>query len=304
MNHDFVSNIIAAPFTPMNEMGVIKPSSIPDYAKKLKKDGLAGVFICGTTGEGMSLTVAERKIVAQEWIKFQDTDFKVIVHVGTTSVKQSQELGQHAQKIGAYATSTMGPLFLKPNSVNLLVDFCAEIAAAAPNIPFFYYHIPLISGIELSMVDYIDAAKSKIPNFSGVKYTHDNFEEMKKLKEKDGGKWEIFNGFDEHLIDAFSVGVNNAVGSTYNYIYPMFKSMINEYGAGNIDEAREHQIKNNEIISALFDFGGPQIAGKAIMKMLGVDCGPCRLPLSNLSEDSISNLSKKLKEIGFFELNS
>jgi N-acetylneuraminate lyase len=84
----------------------------------------------------------------------------------------------------------------------------------------------------------------------------------------------------------------------------MFKSMINEYGAGNIDGAREHQIKNNEIISALFDFGGPQIAGKAIMKMLGVDCGPCRLPLSNLSEDSISNLSKKLKEIGFFELNS
>jgi N-acetylneuraminate lyase len=61
MNHDFVSNIIAAPFTPMNEMGAIKPSSIPDYAKKLKKDGLAGVFICGTTGEGMSLTVAERK---------------------------------------------------------------------------------------------------------------------------------------------------------------------------------------------------------------------------------------------------
>ena len=98
MNHDFVSNIIAAPFTPMNEMGAIKPSSIPDYAKKLKKDGLAGVFICGTTGEGMSLTVAERKIVAEEWIKFQDTDFKVIVHVGTTSVKQSQELGQHAQK--------------------------------------------------------------------------------------------------------------------------------------------------------------------------------------------------------------
>ena len=143
-----IKGIIAAPFTPMNEVGEINPSIISDYAHKLKKDGLSGVFVCGTTGEGMSMTLEERKEIAEEWVKYQENDFKVIVHVGTTSFKQSQELARHAQKIGAYGTSIMGPIFLKPTNIEPLVDFCASVACAAPNIPFFYYHIPIISGIE------------------------------------------------------------------------------------------------------------------------------------------------------------
>ena len=99
---------IAAPFTPMDEKGEINPSAITYYAQKLKKDGLSGVFICGTTGEGMSMTLGERKRIAEEWVKFQEGDFKIIVHVGTTSLKQSQELAKHAQQIGAYGSSTMG----------------------------------------------------------------------------------------------------------------------------------------------------------------------------------------------------
>ncbi|MBT3443607.1 MAG: N-acetylneuraminate lyase, partial [Flavobacteriaceae bacterium] len=109
MNVKPIEGIIAAPFTPMDKNKEINPLVISDYAKKLKKDGLSGVFICGTTGEGMLMTLEERKIIAEEWIKFQQDDFKVIVHVGTTSIKQSQELAQHAQQIGAYGTSTMGP---------------------------------------------------------------------------------------------------------------------------------------------------------------------------------------------------
>ena len=292
---------IAATFTPMDKMGEVNPEKINDYAEKLKKDGLSGVFICGTTGEGMLMTLEERKIVAEEWMNHQEEAFKVIVHVGTTSSKQSQELAQHAQKIGAYGTSSMGPLFFKPNTVSTLVDFCAEVAGAAPDIPFFYYHIPIFSGIDLPMRDYIEEAKVKIPNFAGIKYTSDNLDEMRGCNSMDDGKWNVFNGFDENLFKALQLGVFSAVGSTYNYMNPIYFSMIEEFKAGRILEAEQKQKKCNDIIQILFGNGGAQVSGKAIMKMVGVDCGPCRLPLTNLSDKSISDLHDALQKKNFFQ---
>ena len=298
-----IKGIIAAPFTPMNEVGEINPGIIFDYAHKLKKDGLSGVFVCGTTGEGMSMTLEERKEIAEEWVKYQENDFKVIVHVGTTSFKQSQELARHAQKIGAYGTSIMGPIFLKPTNIEPLVDFCASVACAAQNIPFFYYHIPIISGIELSMKDYLEIAQKKIPNLAGIKYTHDNLVEMQHCNNVDGGKWTIFNGFDENLFKVLNIGVEAAVGSTYNYMNPIYLSLIKDFKLGNSEAALKKQQKCNDIIASLFENGGPMIAGKAIMKWVGVDCGPCRLPLTNLSDKSLSNLRDVLEAKDFFGLN-
>ena len=303
MSYEPIKGIIAAPFTPMDNNGEIKPTVISDYAGKLKKEGLSGVFICGTTGEGMLMTLEERKIIAQEWIKFQQDDFKVIVHVGTTSVKQSHELARHSQQIGAYGISTMGPLFFRPEDIEPLVDFCAQVASAAPETPFFYYHIPIIYGDTPSMTDYLKLAKLKISNFAGIKYTHDNFDEMQECNAMDDGKWSIFNGFDENLFKVLKLGIFSAVGSTYNYMNPTYLSMIEDFKLGNFDAAEKKQQKCNEIIESIFENGGPMIAGKAIMKLVGIDCGPCRLPLTNLSEKSLLKLKNVLKEKGFFALN-
>ena len=298
-----LEGILAAPFTPFDENGELNPSQISVYAKKLQKDGLSGVFICGTTGEGMLMTLQERKIVAEEWVKFQKESFKIIVHVGTTSSKQSQELAKHAQNIGAYATSTMGPLFLKTNNIDPLVSFCAEIASASADIPFFYYHIPLISGIKISMTEFIMEAKTKIPNFSGVKYTHNNFVEIGKCNKMDEGKWNILNGFDENLFSTLKIGISAAVGSTYNYMGLIYLSMINDFKAGKIMAAEKKQKKCNNIIEVILNNGGPIIAGKAIMKWVGIDCGPCRLPLTKLSEKALSDLYESLNKKDLFKLN-
>ena len=303
MIYESVEGIIAAPFTPMNDKGEINPDAIIDYAQKLKEDGLAGVFVCGTTGEGMSMTLDERKRIAEEWVKYQNDEFKIIVHVGTTSVKQSQELAQHTQQIGAYGSSSMGPMFLKPTTVEPLVDFCSAVASAAPDIPFFYYHIPLISGVDLSMRYFLEIAKMRIPNLAGIKYTSDNLDEMIDCNSIDNGKWNIFNGFDENLFNVLNIGVYSAVGSTYNYMNHLYLSLIKDFKAGNMEAAEKKQQKCNDIILSLSENGGPIVAGKAIMKWFGIDCGPCRLPLKNLTEESISKLKEDLKAKGFFELS-
>jgi N-acetylneuraminate lyase len=123
-----IQGLIAAPFTPMKSDGVINPDLIPKYAYKLKSDGVKGVFICGTTGEGMLMTNEGRKLIAEKWVQEQTDSFKVIVHVGTISAKQSKELATHAQKTGCYAVGCMGPMFLKPSRVEELVGFFAEVA--------------------------------------------------------------------------------------------------------------------------------------------------------------------------------
>lgn len=298
-----IQGLIAAPFTPMYDDGRVKPEMIKSYAQKLKSDGLTGVFVCGTTGEGMLMTSEERRIIAEAWIAEQTEDFKVIVHVGTTSAKQSAELAEHAQKKGAWAVGSMGPIFLQPSGLKELVGFCAEVASACTDLPFYYYHIPSISGINLSMSEFIKQAAKQIPNFVGIKFTDNNFMEMQKCLQLDNMKWDILHGFDEILMAGLSFGVEGAVGSTYNYVAPLYIDLIENFKKGKIEAARAFQTKSVEIVDVLLRYKGALVAGKAIMKMVGVDCGSCRSPLTKLNTEELKKLKSNLREVGFFEFN-
>ncbi|MDX1285051.1 MAG: dihydrodipicolinate synthase family protein, partial [Draconibacterium sp.] len=297
MQREKIVGLISAPFTPMSDNGKIKIETIKPYADKLKADGLSGVFVCGTTGEGMLMTSEERKLVAEAWLKEQTPGFKVIVHVGSTSVEQSRLLAEHAQKNGAFGTGAMGPMFLKPAGINELVDFCAKVASGASDLPFYYYHIPSISGINFSMNDFLIEASSKIPNLAGIKFTDNNFMEMQKCVNLDKGKWDILHGFDEMLLGGLSFGVKGAVGSTYNYAAPLYLEIFEAFKGGNIEKSRRLQLQSVELVDVLLKHGGALVAGKAIMKLVGVDCGPCRLPLRKISNETEQRLKKDLEQL-------
>tara|TARA_B100000963_G_scaffold59606_1_gene47612 strand:+ start:8067 stop:8975 length:909 start_codon:yes stop_codon:yes gene_type:complete len=292
-----IKGLIAAPYTPMKSSGEIDLNKISSYAKKLKKDSLSGVFICGTTGEGMFLTNDERKKIAEEWVKYQSEDFKIIVHVGTTSVVQSSDLANHAQKIGAFGTSSIGPVFLKPNDINDVVDFCKIIADSAPKIPFYYYHIPSVTGLNFSMSEMINFSKSKIENFAGIKFTHNDLVELKDCLKIDNGKWNIFFGQDELFLSALSLGVDSFVGSNYNYMGLLFNSIIESHRNKKIDDVMSKSIVALESISLVLKYYGPIVGGKQVMKLTGIDCGYCRSPLKKISEKQIKELEKSLRKL-------
>jgi N-acetylneuraminate lyase len=276
-----INGLIAAPFTPMYEDGSLNTGMIKNYAGKLKNDGVSGVFVCGTTGEGMLMTLEERKKTAEAWIKEQTNYFRVIVHTGTTSFKQSCELAAHAQETGAFAVGTMGPVFLPPSRTEELVGFCSEVASAAPDIPFYYYHIPSVSGIKLPMAEFLAQAAKKIPNLAGIKFSDNDFMDMMECIRLDDGKWNILHGYDELLLAGLSFGVKGAVGSTYNFMARLYYNLIDSFENGDIDSAREYQAMSIRIINILVKYGGAIVMGKALMKSVGVDCGPVRLPLKN-----------------------
>lgn len=166
-----IIGLINAPFTPFYENGEVNYEPIEAYAKMLVKNGLQGVFINGSSGEGYMLTDEERMKLAERWVEVSPEGFKVIVHVGSCCVKSSRKLAEHAQKIGAWGIGAMAPPFPKVGRVEELVKYCEEIACGAPNLPFYYYHIPAFNGAFLSMVSFLEAVDGRIPNFAGIKYT-------------------------------------------------------------------------------------------------------------------------------------
>ena len=155
-----IIGLINAPFTPFYANGDVNLEPIPAYAAMLQKNGLQGVFINGSSGEGYMLTEDERMRLAEAWVEAARAlpgDFKVIVHVGSCCVRNSRMLAEHAQKIGAWGIGAMAPPFPKIGRIEELVKYCEEIAAGAPELPFYYYHIPAFNGAFLPMVKLLEA---------------------------------------------------------------------------------------------------------------------------------------------------
>ena len=294
--------LIAPVFTPMNEKGDVVTDLIPEYAGYLKSKGLSGVFVLGSSGEGMLQTTTERKIIAESWAPFAGKDFKFIVHVGSTSFRQSRELAIHAQDIGAWAVSCMGPAFLQPQNVTDLVDFCAQVASAVPDMPFYYYHIPVRTGLTLSMVEFLKEGQGKIPNLAGIKFTHSNFMEMQQCMSLNNGMFDIMQGSDESLLCGLALGIKGAIGTSFNVIPGVFKELISSFNNGNITRARELQLKVVGIFERIIKYRGGIVAGKALLKVAGIDCGPCRSPLRGLGEDEYAAMKKDLQDAGLYDL--
>jgi N-acetylneuraminate lyase len=282
----------------MNGDGSLNLSLIERQAKSLVDNRVQGAFICGTTGEGVSLSTAERMGVAEKWRETAPPELRIIVHVGHESVSESRALAAHAQKIKTGAFAALAPTFYRIASVEALVDHCARIAEAAPSLPFYYYHIPTMTGLDLPMHDFLKRAARRIPNLAGIKFTHENLMDYRRCLEFDGGKFEILFGRDEILLAALALGGNGAVGSTYNFMAPVYNRIIDAFRAGDLDTARRFQSIAINIIAVMSRHGGLP-AGKAMMKLIGLDCGPVRSPLVNLSNEEFARLKSDLEKVGF-----
>jgi len=301
MNIEMLSGLVAAPFTPMDEKGNLNLDQIDKYADLLIRNRIMGIFVCGTTGESFSMTTEERKQVLEKWVNVAGKNLKIICHVGSNCIKESNELAAHAQSQGAYAVGCIAPMFFKPSNATDLMEFLKPVAASAPELPFFYYHFPTLTGIDIKASELFKLASS-VPNFAGVKFTHSDFYDMQKCLAFNRGRYNVLNGFDEMLICGLSLGVKAAVGSTYNFLAPLYHDIWESFSSGDLTKARELQQFSVRVVDILVKYRGALVAGKAIMELLGIDCGPCRLPLKSLSPEEKEAMKKELTELKFFEM--
>lgn len=296
-----IKGLIDAPFTPFHEDGSLNLAPIPEYADLLARNGLKGVFINGSSGEGYMLTEEERMQLAEAWMAAVPEDFKVIVHVGSTSVMSSRRLAEHAQKIGAWGIGAMATPFPKIGSIEQLCRYCEEIASAAPELPFYYYHIPAFNGAFLSMYDFLKAVDGRIPNFAGIKYTFESLYEYNRCRRYQNGKFDMLHGQDETILPCLAMGgAQGGIGGTTNYNGRCLTGILEAWEKGDLEKARQLQDFAQDVIDVICNFRGNIVGGKRIMKLIGLDLGPNRVPFMSVTEEEEQELRRQLEAIDFF----
>jgi N-acetylneuraminate lyase len=296
-----LTGLIAATHTPFHKDGSLNLAAVETQAAHLLANDVNTVFIAGTTGEGHLLTSDERKALAARWMDVaRGSAMRVIVHVGHASVAEAAALAAHAQSTGALAVAALAPNYFKPRTPALLAAACAEIAAAAPRLPFYYYDIPAWTGVSLPMAQFLQEAAPRIPNLAGIKYTNTDLAQFQSCIHFADGRFDILLGTDESLLAGLVLGAQGAVGSTYNFAAPIYHRLMADWEKDDLASARWEQFRSVQLVNALAP-RGYMGAAKAVMAMLGVDVGPARLPNDNLDAAQVAALRRDLEQLGFFD---
>ena len=277
--------LVAAVHTPLNSQGELALDAVEKQAAWMLNQSVNTVFIGGSTGESHSLSLDERIALANRWKDVRKgSSLRLVVHVGCNCLNDAQSLAKHAQSIGADALSALSPSYFKPRSLESLIDCCASIAQAAPNLPFYFYDIPVLTGVNFAMPKFLALASKTIPNLVGLKFTNSDLAAYLQCLQLDNHQWDLPWGIDEHLLGALATGAQGAVGSTYNFAAPIYHRIIEAFHQGDFQRARQEQLKSIQLIECLASYGY-MAAAKATMEYLGIPVGPPRLPNGSLTTE-------------------
>ncbi|MFP4355620.1 MAG: dihydrodipicolinate synthase family protein [Phycisphaerae bacterium] len=296
-----LEGLIAAVVTPMNPDGSLCLERVADVVSFLQSRNVKGAFVCGTTGESASLAADERRAVAEAYIDAASGSMPVIVHVGHDSLTEAAGLARHAAEAGADAIAAVPPVYFKPENIDVLADCCARIAEAAEALPFYYYHFPKLTGVAFPMRNFLPAAGAKIPNLGGVKFTHMDTMDYQRCLEADGGRYQALFGHDGYVLAALGVGAKGFVGSAHNFASPLYHKLRNAFTQGDKSGSLKWQSIAAGMVGTFTQFGTvPSV--KATMSLLGIECGPCRLPLRSLDETRSAALKRALQGHGVWDV--
>ena len=292
-------DLVAATHTPFHADGSLNLAAVEMQCAHLLKNDVTFAFIGGTTGESASLSLDERLALTERWTAVaKGSAMRVVVHVGSNCISDSCALAAQAERCGAVAISALAPSYFKPRSLDLLIACCAEIAAAAPSTPFYYYDIPALTGVSMSMPEFLGKAPARIPTLVGLKFTNPDL--MAYLQCLNVGEFDIPWGIDEWMLGALATGAQGAVGSSFNFAARIYHNVMASFENCEIENARLYQHRSTQLISTLARYGYMG-AAKATMSMLGVDVGPARLPNASLSAEQVIALRSELEMLGFFD---
>lgn len=277
--------LLAAPHTPFDQAGDVNLAVVPRQVDALVRNGVAGAFVCGTTGEGLSLTIAERMAVLDAWLAVKPAGFFVIAHVGAAAERDAIVLTKHAVSSGVDAVAALPCFYHRPAGVDAAVSSLALLADAANGKPTYYYHLPGLTQVDFSMMDFVSKA-AMIPNFAGCKYSKPDLLEYARLVSEFGADIDLPWGCDEHYLSAALAGAVSYVGSTYNHSAQLYHRLQTAIDAGRHSEARRLSGNVQQLIRMLV-MGGVIPTQKRALASLGLALGDVRSPLAFVGDSDL-----------------
>ena len=292
-----LTGIMPALLTPFDKEGEVNLTVLRELVDFHLASGVSGFYILGSTGEGLLLSEAERRLVAETVIAQVKGRAPVVVHVGALTTRLACDLAAHAESAGADATSSIPPIYYHVGVEGVKQHY--QAIAAASSLPFYIYNIPGTTGVDVT-VDIVQDLMVRLPTLHGIKYTSYDFRRMRQIIELDGGRLNVMSGPDEMMVAAQAMGADGAIGTTQNILPRLFAQIYEAFHAGDVAAAQEMQAKVNWVVNLFLQLPASS-AVKEIMRLIGFDCGSARRPNLPLTAEQKGWLREGLEEIGFFQ---
>lgn len=288
------TGIMPALITPLQEDNkTINEAVTRELIEFLLKQGADGFYIVGSTGEGIVLEEKERMKLCEIVVDQVKGRKPVICHTAAMNFEEAVRLSKHAESAGADAISAIPPLFFHYREA----DICSyyKTLAESTSLPFIMYnHASANGGLNAETV----ARLFQVDQITGVKWTVNNYFEMMKLKDMTNGEMNIINGPDEMLVAGLASGADAGIGTTYNVMLPEYLKIYRNFKAGNVEKAREIQMKVNRVVSVMIKHEVIP-AVKEMCTMMGFESGKATYPMGQMTEMEKAVLKTDLDLVGW-----
>jgi N-acetylneuraminate lyase len=280
--------------TPLATEDSVSEIATESLVASLLQCGVGGIYVAGGTGEGVILPAHVRRQVAEVVVDTVAGRVPVMVHVGALNSEEGLGLARHAQQIGADAVSAVPPFYYSYD-LSSIQDHYRRIIDAA-QLPLYIYHIPATTGTSLEPDQLLDLCQ--VPGIRGFKYTSHDLAYLSSLLARRDQGTNILSGPDELLLPCLALGVDGAIGTTYNLMPRLYLDLAHAVQVGNLPLARQLQFQANAIIDALRPFGVIP-ATKATLDSLGFAVGQASRPLQQLDASRRAELGVALHKAGW-----
>ena len=279
--------------TPMNEDGSVNFTRLSSLVDEQIKGGIDALVICGTTGEKSTLGYDEHVKVIETAAKANGGRVPLIAGTGSNDTVYSVGLCADAEKAGADAFLMVTPYYNKTSQRGLVAHY--NYIADRVNKPVILYNVPSRTGVAIKPETYKEL--SKHPNIVATKEANGDLASVAKTRYLCGDDLDFYSGNDDQTVPIMSLGGIGVISVMSNFLPNVMHEICAEYLNGNTQKAADLQIKYTGLMNALFSDVNP-IPVKAAMNLLGLNAGPCRLPLYPMEEKALENLRLKLQECG------
>jgi dihydrodipicolinate synthase/N-acetylneuraminate lyase len=281
---------ILTPFDKKGEVDIIALQSLVDF---LIDHGIDGIMPCGTTGEGMLLSIEERKLVAETVVGQTKGRIDVMVHTGCITTAQTIELTIHAQAIGANGASVITPYFFSYDD-EALFEFYISVAKTVPDFPIALYCYPGSAKHRISLALF-NRLRENAQNIAALKLSDPNLILFQEYVQAGGEEFCTLCGVDALALPALSVGGVGQVSGNANVFPEVFCRLYAAFAAGDLQEAKRQQVMINRIRAIFKD---DLVYFKAAMRFRGIRVGDPRPPLRRLNNKELNEMEIGIQKLG------
>ena len=297
MSLEKYKGIIPAFYACYDENGDVSVEGIKQLVEFLAEKGVKGLYVGGSSGECIYLTVEERKKTLEAVMEAAKGRLTIIAHVACNNTRESCELARHAESLGVDAIATIPPIYFKLPE-RAIAKYWNDISAAAPNTDYIIYNIPQLAGVSLTLPLFDEMLKN--PKVIGVKNSSMPIQDIQMFRRQAamaGKEVIVFNGPDEQFVGGRLIGAEGGIGGTYAVMPELFVKLDDMIKSGDVENAGKLQDDINEVIYTMCSGKGNMyaVAKAALKKRAGLELGGVRAPLLDLADGDEAVVDKTVE---------